>query len=180
MTAPDAPRRVVGSERVLAVLVELASLPTGATLEDLAGRLGQNKATVHHALGALCRSGLATRSGRGHYVLGDEFLRLAFAHYEARPEDPRVRPLMRHLADRFGETVHLATLDGHEVVYRAKVDPASGTVTGWIDLSALTAEVDPKGSDDVANGIAWDAKGKRLFVTGKDWPTLFEIALPAK
>jgi glutamine cyclotransferase len=30
----------------------------------------------------------------------------------------------------------------------------------------------------VANGIAWDAKARRLFVTGKLWPTLFEIALP--
>jgi glutamine cyclotransferase len=44
----------------------------------------------------------------------------------------------------------------------------------------LTAEVDPKGTDDVPNGIAWDAKGKRLFVTGKDWPTLFQIAWPPK
>jgi glutaminyl-peptide cyclotransferase len=62
----------------------------------------------------------------------------------------------------------------------ARIDPASGRVTGWIDLSALTAEVDPKGTDDVPNGIAWDAKGKRLFVTGKDWPSLFQIAWPPK
>ena len=62
----------------------------------------------------------------------------------------------------------------------ARIDPATGTVTGWIDLSALTAEVDPRGSDDVPNGIAWDARGKRLFVTGKDWPTLFQIAWPPK
>jgi glutaminyl-peptide cyclotransferase len=60
----------------------------------------------------------------------------------------------------------------------ARIDPATGKVTGWIDLSALTAEVDPRGADDVPNGIAWDAKDKRLFVTGKDWPTLFEIRLP--
>jgi glutaminyl-peptide cyclotransferase len=62
----------------------------------------------------------------------------------------------------------------------ARIDPATGKVTGWIDLSALTAEVDPQGTDDVPNGIAWDAKGKRLFVTGKDWPTLFQIAWPPK
>jgi glutaminyl-peptide cyclotransferase len=60
----------------------------------------------------------------------------------------------------------------------ARIDPVSGKVTGWIDLSALTAEIDPGNPDDVPNGIAWDAKGRRLFVTGKDWPTLFEIALP--
>ena len=45
---------------------------------------------------------------------------------------------------------------------------------------SLAAEVDPRGPDDVPNGIAWDARGKRLFVTGKDWPTLFEIKLPAR
>ena len=62
----------------------------------------------------------------------------------------------------------------------ARIDPATGHVTGWIDLSALTAQVNPRGYDDVPNGIAWDAKGKRLFVTGKDWPTLFQIAWPPK
>lgn len=62
----------------------------------------------------------------------------------------------------------------------ARIDPATGKVTGWIDLSALTAEVDPRGPDDVPNGIAWDAAAKRLFVTGKDWPTLFEIKVPKK
>jgi len=60
----------------------------------------------------------------------------------------------------------------------ARIDPATGHVTGWIDLSALTVEVDPRGPDDVPNGIAWDARGKRLFVTGKDWPTLFQISWP--
>lgn len=62
----------------------------------------------------------------------------------------------------------------------ARIDPATGSVTGWIDLSALTAQVDPKNLDAVPNGIAWDARHKRLFVTGKDWPTLFQIALPPR
>lgn len=62
----------------------------------------------------------------------------------------------------------------------ARIDPKTGHVTGWIDLSALTAKVDPKDSNAVPNGIAWDARGQRLFVTGKNWPTLFQIALPAK
>jgi glutaminyl-peptide cyclotransferase len=62
----------------------------------------------------------------------------------------------------------------------ARIDPATGKVKGWIDLTALTAEVDPEDGDDVPNGIAWDARGRRLFVTGKDWPTLFQIAWPPK
>ncbi|WP_267388334.1 glutaminyl-peptide cyclotransferase [Sphingomonas sp. GC_Shp_3] len=60
----------------------------------------------------------------------------------------------------------------------ARIDPVSGHVIGWIDVSALTKQADAGGGDAVANGIAWDAKGRRLFVTGKNWPVLFEIAPP--
>jgi glutaminyl-peptide cyclotransferase len=60
----------------------------------------------------------------------------------------------------------------------ARIDPASGRVVGWIDLTGLMNphEVgdDP---DAVANGIAYDAAHDRLFVTGKQWPKLFEIRL---
>lgn len=61
-------------------------------------------------------------------MLGDELLRLAFAHYQSRPEDPRIVPLLRELVDRFGETVHYAVLDGRDIVYRQKVDPPTGAV----------------------------------------------------
>lgn len=121
-------RGPVGAARVLAVLTTLATLPAGASLEELATRLGQNKATVHHSLGTLCDSRLAIRDKHGHYVLGDEFLRLAFAHYEARPEDPRILPLLERLVARFGEAAHVAVLDGRDVVYRAKLDPSHGAV----------------------------------------------------
>jgi glutamine cyclotransferase len=57
----------------------------------------------------------------------------------------------------------------------ARIDPVSGRVKAWIDLSPLVAKVPRRGIDDVANGIAYDAKGDRLFVTGKNWPYLFEI-----
>ena len=60
----------------------------------------------------------------------------------------------------------------------ARIDPTSGRVKAWIDLSPLVAKVPRRGIDDVANGIAYDAKGDRLFVTGKNWPYLFEIKLP--
>lgn len=58
----------------------------------------------------------------------------------------------------------------------AMVDPASGYVTAWIDLSGLLSKEEARQAD-VLNGIAWDAAGKRLFVTGKHWPKLFEIRL---
>jgi glutaminyl-peptide cyclotransferase len=63
----------------------------------------------------------------------------------------------------------------------ARIDARSGKVVGWIDLAGLLSVKDRLSSTpDVLNGIAWDAAGKRLFVTGKYWPRLFEIRLVKK
>ncbi|MDQ6646084.1 MAG: glutaminyl-peptide cyclotransferase [Pseudomonadota bacterium] len=60
----------------------------------------------------------------------------------------------------------------------ARIDPATGHVVGWIDLTGLfDVKQTPQPSNDVLNGIAYDAKNDRLFVTGKCWPKLFEIKL---
>ena len=63
----------------------------------------------------------------------------------------------------------------------ARIDPVSGRVVGWIDLGGILgpADVTP-GHTDVLNGIAYDALGDRLFVTGKYWPKLFQITLQRK
>jgi glutaminyl-peptide cyclotransferase len=58
----------------------------------------------------------------------------------------------------------------------AIIDPASGRVAGWVDMRGILNE-DPDRPMDVLNGIAYDAAGDRLFVTGKLWPKLFEIRL---
>ncbi len=58
-----------------------------------------------------------------------------------------------------------------------RIDPTSGRVTGVIDLSPLAAENARADPDNVANGIAWDSARRRLFVTGKNWAHLYEIAL---
>ena len=58
----------------------------------------------------------------------------------------------------------------------ARIDPASGRVTGLIDLRALAAE-NGANEDNVLNGIAYDAARDRLFVTGKNWARLYEIDL---
>ena len=57
-----------------------------------------------------------------------------------------------------------------------RIDPKSGVVRGWIDLRGLLDSGDAAGVD-VLNGIAYDAAGDRLFVTGKLWPKLFEIRI---
>jgi glutamine cyclotransferase len=62
----------------------------------------------------------------------------------------------------------------------ARIDPASGKVVGWIDLTGLLRPADRTELTDVLNGIAYDAAGDRLFVTGKRWPKLFEIRLIKK
>jgi IclR family transcriptional regulator, acetate operon repressor len=120
--------RLVGSDRVLAVLIELAQHPTGISLEDLAQKLQGSKSTVHRALASLRRAGLARQLGRGVYVLGDEFFRLAFLNHADRPEGVLIEPILQELAQRYGETAHYAVLDGTDVVYRAKVDPPQGGV----------------------------------------------------
>lgn len=62
----------------------------------------------------------------------------------------------------------------------ARIDPSTGRVTGWIDLSGLLAPRDRTGGEDVLNGIAYDAARDRLFVTGKRWPRLFHIRLVSR
>jgi len=57
------------------------------------------------------------------------------------------------------------------------IDPRTGQVTAWIDLHGLLGPEDLDEPVDVLNGIAYDAGGERLFVTGKLWPKLFEIEL---
>jgi glutaminyl-peptide cyclotransferase len=60
----------------------------------------------------------------------------------------------------------------------ARIDPSTGRVTGWIDLEPLVRR-NGGGEDNVLNGIAYDAASDRLFVTGKNWPRLYEIDLVA-
>ena len=59
----------------------------------------------------------------------------------------------------------------------AMIAPDKGRVTGWIDMRGLLTQQDYSQPVDVLNGIAYDQKNGRLFVTGKFWPKLFEIRL---
>jgi glutamine cyclotransferase len=59
----------------------------------------------------------------------------------------------------------------------ARISPETGEVVGWIDLEGLLRPEDRNRRIDVLNGIAYDVQNDRLFVTGKLWPTLFEIEL---
>lgn len=61
--------------------------------------------------------------------------------------------------------------------YIVRIEPKTGIVAGVIDLRSLHHQLGEGARADVLNGIAYDEKGERLFVTGKLWPTLFEIKL---
>lgn len=61
-----------------------------------------------------------------------------------------------------------------------RIDPQTGAVTGVIDLSGLLPQADLSAETDVLNGIAYDARRKRIFVTGKYWNKLFEIEIIRK
>lgn len=58
-----------------------------------------------------------------------------------------------------------------------RIDPSDGRVLGWLDAGQLYPRL-RRNREHVLNGIAWDPQAKRLFVTGKNWPTLFEVKLP--
>jgi glutamine cyclotransferase len=59
-----------------------------------------------------------------------------------------------------------------------RINPKSGCIDGLLDLSSIS----PKGMnmDAVANGLAWDAARKKLYVTGKLWPKVFELEILSK
>jgi len=59
----------------------------------------------------------------------------------------------------------------------ARIDPLSGKVNGYVDLKGLLPESEKTGETNVLNGIAYDRKARRIFVTGKNWPRLYEIAI---
>lgn len=62
----------------------------------------------------------------------------------------------------------------------ARIDPKTGAVKGWIDVTRLAQQVNLTDGDSVANGIAYDKAHDRLFLTGKNWPSLFEVRLIPK
>ncbi len=62
----------------------------------------------------------------------------------------------------------------------ARIDPNSGKLLGWIDLQGISPEDVARDEENTLNGIAYDAAGDRIFVTGKNWRNLFEIKIKPK
>jgi len=62
----------------------------------------------------------------------------------------------------------------------ARISPTDGHVIAWIDLTGILPDDQKINAESVLNGIAYDAKKDRLFVTGKQWPAVFEIRIVPK
>jgi glutaminyl-peptide cyclotransferase len=101
----------------------------------------------------------------------------------------------------FRETRHIVVRDGKKVIDQlnelefvngeiyanvwhtdkiARISPADGHVISWIDLAGLLPAEEMVDGESVLNGIAYDAQHDRLFVTGKQWPAVFEIKVVRK
>ncbi len=61
-----------------------------------------------------------------------------------------------------------------------RIDPRTGWIRAWIDLTGLRPQESMTNGENVLNGIAYDAQGDHLYVTGKRWPKIFEIRLKKK
>jgi glutamine cyclotransferase len=98
--------------------------------------------------------------------------------------------------ETFKETRHIVVRDGRDEVQLlnelefvkgeiyanvwhsdriARISPKDGHVIAWIDLTGLLPNAERVDAESVLNGIAYDARHDRLFVTGKQWPKVFEI-----
>ncbi len=102
--------------------------------------------------------------------------------------DPQTFRPVRKLAVRMNgqpirELNELEFIDGEiwanvwQTDWILRIDPSTGQVTSFLDLKGILAPSDKTGREDVLNGIAYDAEHKRIFVTGKLWPRIFEIRI---
>ena len=122
-----------------------------------------------------------TQDGKS-LILSDGTAELRFLDPATFAEQRRItvtfqgRPLRRLNELEFVRGEILANIWHQDAIVR--IDPASGVVKGVIDLRAVAAAVPVREEEAVLNGIAYDAKAGKLYVSGKLWPSLFEIALP--
>jgi glutaminyl-peptide cyclotransferase len=112
-------------------------------------------------------------------IMSDGTSRLKFID----PKTFRTQQMLR-VMDGKREVTHLNELEYVEgeiyanVWHRdriARISPKTGKVLGWIDLKGIIKPSELEHEEAVLNGIAYDAKNKKLYVTGKNWPKLFEI-----
>jgi len=110
-------------DRALRIIQVLGHSGGGFTLEELANACGIPKSSLHRTLAALKYRGFAAQpEENGRYFMGSEILAAAFSFYDQLDLPAVIRPLLVRIRDEFNETVHMAVLEGRDVVYLDKVE----------------------------------------------------------
>lgn len=129
----------------------------------------------------------ATNDGK-NIMISDGTSKLYFVQQDEKKKEMKINKILT-VADNMGEVDSLNELeliDGYVYANRwltndiVKIDTSNGYVVGRMNLSGLLRQYDPTAqinSDAVLNGIAYDSTTKRLYITGKDWPKMFEMIL---
>jgi DNA-binding IclR family transcriptional regulator len=133
------PYKLQGLDRVVAILDLLGASDASLSLAEICQRMELRKSTAHRALMALERTGLIERAPGNRYRLGLKLYDMGARAVEQVDLRTRVRPHLRKLALRVGETVHLGVLHKTRVVYLDKVEPINRRVC----LSSRTGTSNP-------------------------------------
>lgn len=171
-------------ERAISLLELLAQSGRGTSLTDLSARAGLNISTCHHLLATLMRAGyVAQVPGRRTYALGARVLHLGQAFMRQVDLPRRAQPVLDRLNAETGEAVHLAVLQGDQIVAVAKND---GRQAVRVDTGVIGTSEPPHATATGKSILAWlpedqvrrilDANGMARFTpaTVIDRATLFE------
>ncbi|MFI6735830.1 IclR family transcriptional regulator [Nonomuraea sp. NPDC050451] len=112
-------RSVKSAERTIAVLEYLSSADHACSLREVATGLSLPRASAYALLTTLVNTGWIDADGAGRYRIGLRALRAGASYVEHDDVVQRAQPVMNELNNELGETVHLARLDGAEIVYLA-------------------------------------------------------------
>jgi glutamine cyclotransferase len=134
------------------------------------------------------RQGWGATNDGTHIIISDGTSKLYFVQPDENKKEMKINKILT-IADDRGEVDSLNELeliDGFVYANRwltndiVKIDTSTGYVVGKINLAGLLKQYDPSAKISegaVLNGIAYDSSSKKIFITGKDWPKIFEIKL---
>lgn len=109
-------------DRAFDIVELLAFEPDGLGVSDIARRLALNKSTVHRILNAITERGYLEKTTEGIYSLGIQFVELASSKLSGIELTTEAKPYLQELTNKFGQSSHLAILDGADAVYIDKVE----------------------------------------------------------
>jgi glutamine cyclotransferase len=134
------------------------------------------------------REGWGATNNGTDIIISDGSSKLYFVQPDENKKEMKIKKILT-VADNKGEVDSLNELElinGYVYANRwltndiVKIDTSTGHVVGNINLTGLLSQYDPGakiGGEAVLNGIAYDSATKKLYITGKDWPRLFEVQL---